>query len=216
MEGVEENRVSVITQHIDTKRFTPGKVINQSNNLTILFTGRLEFYKGVYEVIYSAKRLLSDPQLSRFNLRFVLVGDGTEKKKLLELVERLGISQSVEFQSVSYRHMPKIYHCADIFVAPARAIKTYQEQFCTTLLEAQASGLAIVTTACGGIRENVGDAALLAIQGDFYSVAAALKRFILFPKLRKTYGQKARQRATKRFDIGLGAKKLENVYKSVL
>lgn len=217
LEGVGENRITVINQHIDTRRFAPRNNTNRhSKSLTILFAGRLEFYKGVFEIIYSAKRLLSDPELSGYDLHFILVGNGSARAQLLELASRLGISGKIEIYSVPYGQMPLIYHKADIFVAPSRATRTYQEQFCTVLLEAQASGLPIVTTASGGIPENVGNAALIANPGDFYSISEALKRFILSANLRKAYSRKARNQAVTKFDIRLGARKLEEVYEKVL
>lgn len=217
IEGVNEDKVSVVTQHIDTKRFVPGPQRDPKNKeLTILFAGRIEFYKGVYDIVYSARRLLSDKKLSSFNLHFVFVGNGGEKNKLVELADRLGIADHVQFKSAKYDEMPEIYHEADIFVAPSRATRTYQEQFCTALLEAQASGLPIVTTCSGGIPENIGDAGLVVNPGDFYSISEAIKTFVLRPDLRRKFGLKARRRAMQKFDVSLGAEKTEKVYEMAL
>lgn len=211
LEGAPEQKITVIGQRIDTKRFTPRKTLNKSNKLTILFSGRLEFYKGVYEVIYSAKRLVSDKTLKDYTLNFVIVGEGTQKEKLIALVKKLDLSKNFTFKSVPYDKMPEIYQQADIFVAPSRATPTYQEQFSTVLLEAQASGLPIVTTASGGIPENVENAALIANPGDFYSICNAIKKFILLPKLRLNYGHRAINHV-KKYDISLGAIKIEKIY----
>lgn len=217
VEGCPESKITVITQHIDTKRFVSGQQAKRNNkDITILFTGRLELYKGVYEIIFAAQRLLSDLGLFDYHLKFILVGSGSEEAELRRLIVRMAISKSVEIKSLPYSQMEKIYHLADIFVAPARATRTYQEQFCTALLEAQASGLPIVTTGTGGIPENVGDAALYANPGDFYSLAAQVKRFIESPRLREEYGRRARKRAEEKFDIRDGAKKLEAIYEKVL
>ena len=215
LEGAPEEKITVIGQRIDTHRFTPSNRKSDNKNLTILFTGRLEFYKGVYEVIYSAKRLITDRELSQHKLKFLLVGEGTEKPKLEELIKRLSLEKNVTIKSVSYDKMPEIYHEADIFVAPSRATRTYQEQFSTVLLEAQASGLPIVTTYSGGIPENVEDAALMANPGDFYSISSSIKKLILNPNLRNHYGILARKHVQK-YSISLGSKQLERVYRSVL
>jgi len=84
------------------------------------------------------------------------------------------------------------------------------------LLEAQASGLPVVTTRSGAIEENVGEAALLVQPADFYSLAEGIKKLILDPELRMKLAQKARERVVKYFDISLGAKKLLEVYQKVL
>jgi len=222
LEGCEEKKITVINQHVDTAAFKPG-VEHRTNNIeqrkikfNILFAGRLELYKGVYEVIFAAKKLLTDPELKDYDLTFTLVGDGTEKAKLLELEERMGITEKVVHKIVSYNKMPEEYQKADIFTAPSRATRHWQEQFSTVLLEAQASGLPVVTTRSGAIEENVGEAALLVQPADFYSLAEGIKKLILDPELRMKLAQKARERVVKYFDISLGAKKLLEVYQKVL
>lgn len=214
LEGCDENKITVIGQRIDTSVFKPHPK-KLSKQLTVLFAGRLEFYKGVYEIVYSAKRLLMDPDLVGTDLIFVMVGDGGEKGKLQRLVEQLGITKRFIWKSVSYGKMVEEYRNADIFVAPSRATPTYQEQFSTVLLEAQASGLPIVTTASGGIPENVEDAALISNPGDFYSISENLKRFILDPKLRESYGNKARKHVQK-YSVDIGSKEIEKVYEKAL
>ncbi len=220
LEGYEPKKITVINQHVDTSVFRPKKVSSIKyqvlRKINILFVGRLELYKGVYEVIFAAKKLLADPELKDYDLTFTLVGDGTEKAKLLELEERMEITKRVVHKTVSYNKMPEEYQKADIFTAPSRATRHWQEQFSTVLLEAQASGLAIVTTRSGAIEENVGEAALLVQPADFYSLALGIKKLILDPELRMKLAQKARERVVKYFDISLGAKKLLEVYQKVL
>lgn len=215
IEGCDPNKIVVVTQHIDTKQFATYKKRPTTNNLTITFSGRLEFYKGVYEVILSAKRLLGDNDLKAFKLKFQIVGEGSEHKKLVNLVKSLNMQREVGFVNLPYNEMKHIYNDTDIFVAPSRATRTYQEQFSTVLLEAQACGLPIVTTGSGGIPENVENAALIANPGDFYSISDALKKFIVSPKLREEYGKKARKHVMK-YDVKEGAKKLEAIYEDVL
>lgn len=216
LEGVDEKSISVIGQRIDTNRFKPNILNNTNKNtVNILFVGRLEFYKGVYEVIYAAKRLLSDPSLKNFKLKFTLVGDGSERNKIVSLIRKLGIHLNVCLVSTTYENIPNMYQLATIFVAPSRATRTYQEQFSTVLLEAQACGLPIVTTYSGGIPENVEDAAVMANPGDFYSISEGIKKLILDQNLRKYYANKARRHVEK-YSIESGASELEKIYEKVL
>lgn len=216
LEGCNPDKISVIGQRIDTKNFFPTKEKAKNNkNINILFAGRLEFYKGVYEVLFSAKRLLSDKDLAEYKLTFSFIGNGSAKPNMLNLINRMGISKNINFKHLDYKSMPKAYREADIFIAPSRATPTYQEQFSTVLLEAQASGLPIVTTGSGGIPENVEDAALVAFPGDFYSISNALKRFIVSPSLRREYGLKARKHSHK-LDVEVGSREVEKIYENVL
>lgn len=222
MEGADPKKITVIGHGIDTSKFIPVKTINKSNNLTILFVGRLEEYKGVYEILEAVKELINDPKLSIYNLKFVLVGNGSEKDKLLKLEKELGIDKIIIHKQVPYDQMPLEYQKADIFVAPSKAQIgrngkiTWEEQYCTTLLEAQAAGLPIVTTNSGGIPENVGEAALLVQPGNVETLTEALKAFILNPSLRQKYGQLSRKRAVEIHDIKKIANRISDIYEKVL
>ena len=218
LEGCPEEKITVIGHHVDTKKFSPGFKLQASGfkPLNILFVGRMEWSKGVYEVIFSAKKLLTDPELKNYSLNFTLVGEGGEKKRIFDLEKRLGIEKWLVHKAVPYEKMPQEYQKADIFLAPSLITRHWQEQFGMVLIEAMACGLPIVTTLSGAIEEVVGEAAVKVQPGDFFSLTRAIKNFILNPKARREYGKKARERAVKYFDIEIGAKKLEGVYKNVL
>ena len=217
LEGADEKKITVISHFIDTERFTPKKDIQPDRmSLCILFCGRLERYKGVYEILYAAKLLLQDADLAGYHLEFHFVGDGTEKERMLSLEKTLGIDLQVFHTTVSYDAMPAMYQNADIYVAPSKSTGRWQEQYNTTLLEAQASGLPIVTTYSGGIPENVGEAAVLIQPDDILSLYKALKLFIQSPSQRKEYGKKARERAETVHNKKIGAKKISQIYEIVL
>lgn len=214
LEGADPKKITVISHFIDTKRFTPVKKESQKK-LTIMFSGRLEWYKGVFDIAEAAQKLIHDPALSNYLLTFLFVGDGSEKQKLLTLENQYSLSRHFIHEQVSYDNMPGEYAKADIFVAPSKPTSTYEEQYCTTLLEAQAAGLPIVTTRSGGIPENIGDAGLLVEPGDVAGIAGALKSFIVSPKKRLAYASKARERAVRVHDTEIGAKKLAALYTSL-
>ena len=135
---------------------------------------------------------------------------------LIKLIRDLGLENQVSIINVPYEEMPGIYRKADIYVAPSKSTPTWQEQYNTTLLEAQASGLPIVTTISGGIPENVGGAAILVEPGNADKLAYAIKSLILNPKMRSYLAEKARNRAVRVHDISHGAGKLTRVYNQLL
>lgn len=222
LEGASENKITVIGHGINTKRFVPSidwlaEMGNKrKKKLTILFVGRLEEYKGVFELLYASKHLINDKKLQKFHLNFLFVGQGSQKEAMLEMEKRLGIEQFVNHLSVPYTEIAHMYQLADIFVAPSKADRYWQEQYNTTLLEAQSAGLPIVSTLSGGIPENLADAGILVQPSDVLSLAQAIKRFMLDPMQRVFYARKARERAETVHDSEIIAKKLSDVYKKVL
>lgn len=215
LEGADERKITVVSHGINTKHFTPGKQRKSIKDITILFSGRLEVYKGIFEILYAAKLLLRDNSLQKYHLQFVFVGDGSQKQHMMDMEKKLGMSKNITHTAVSYDKMPEIYRQADIFVAPSKADTYWQEQYCTALLEAQAAGLPIVTTLSGGIPENVGDAAVLIGPGDFYALYIEIKNFILSPTKRLAFAKKARLRAEKVHDIAIISRKLASVYENL-
>lgn len=216
LEGSDPSKITVISHFVDTKRFHP-VTKKSSKNLTILFVGRLEVEKGVLDLLEAVKILCKDTALQTYTLNFIFCGKGSTRVSLLD--------GHVRLREAKYDEMPKVYQGADIFVAPSKPrtadvrgkpTPSWEEQYNTALLEAQASGLPIVTTRSGGIPENVGEAAVLVTPGEVGAIVHALKRFILSAALRQTYGARARKRAERVHDIHIGAKKLKKLYRSLL
>lgn len=211
-EGADPGKITVIGHFIDTKRFRPEKQVRRKNPFTVLFVGRLEEYKGVSDLVEAAKVLLNE----RPQLRFLFVGDGSQKSC---------IPNDPHFvqKKLAYDEMPDVYRDADIFVAPskpriARVLGklTWEEQYCTALLEAQASGLPIITTSSGGIPENVGDAAVVIEPGDVRALTVAINDLLVHPMKRMKLAKRARERALAVHDARIGAKKIADLYDRVL
>lgn len=216
LEGMDEKKITVVGHGINTKIFTPKeKNAGDKKNLTILFSGRLEIYKGIFEILYAAQLLLCDKDLRKYHLQFLFVGEGSQKEKMVAAEKKLGIEKYISHKSFPYEKMPQVYQESDIFVAPSKADRYWQEQYCTALLEAQAAGLPIITTYSGGIPENIGDAGILVPPGDVYGLYQALKQYIENQKLRLLYSKKAWERARKVHDAEIIAKKLAQVYESL-
>jgi alpha-maltose-1-phosphate synthase len=218
-EGADPKKITVISHFIDTKRFTPDSKRSQltnKNRFTILFCGRLEIYKGVFDILEAAKILKSDADLKKFSISFRFVGSGSQMPAMLQFEKENGLDRIVSHTQVLYSQMPEIYRQADIYAAPSIATKTWEEQYNTSLLEAQAAGLPIVTTNSGGIPENVGDAALVVPPGDVFALAGGIKRLIIEGKFRSGLAKKARARAVTVHDIKIGAGKLRNLYRKIM
>ena len=83
----------------------------------------------------------------------MIVGDGQEKNNLNNLSKKLRIDSKVNFLGfVEYDCLPKIHQKADIFV-----MTSFREGPSVSMLEAMASGLAIVSTDTDGAKEIIVD-----------------------------------------------------------
>jgi len=213
-EGADESKISVVGHYIDTKRFRPDYK-NNTNFLTLLYCGRLEEYKGVMDILEAINIILKN-NLFTLKFRCVFAGAGSMLKKMRLYEDKYGINHYIDHVNVNYDRMPEIYQKADIYLAPSKPTPTWEEQYNTTLLEAQASGLSIITTDSGGIVENVGDAAIIIKPGDVKSLVNRLLYLMNNQIVRRSWGIKARNRAVHNHDISIGASKIAGIYNQLL
>lgn len=123
---------------------------------TILLTvGRLsaaEHEKGQDRVI----AVLPDVVASRPDVAYLVVGEGDDQPRLEALARATGIADRVLFAGgVSDAELPDYYRLADLFVMPS-----VQEGFGIVLLEAAASGLAVVAGNLDGSADALADGEL--------------------------------------------------------
>lgn len=225
IEGYPEEKITVVPHGLNLNQFKPGKkeakLVRRlkltNNDLVVLSVGRLIWEKGYYDLILAANQLIKDPNLKNKNLKFLIIGRGPEKRKLVRTRDRLGLKKQVVFyQGLPYDQMVKLYNLADIFVLASLPTLTWQEQFGMVLIEAMASGVPVVTTESGGIPETVGRAGLLVPPHNWPRLAEAIKKLVLDQELRQHLSEKGRERVKKQFDRFLVAKKIENIYQKVL
>jgi glycosyltransferase involved in cell wall biosynthesis len=107
---------------------------------------------------------------------------------------------------VSREDMPALYASHDIFVLPSLGMPL-------VLLEAMASGLAIVTTESSGMTDVVEDGhdGLLTIPGDATSLVLAITKLFENPQLRRQLGSAAQEKM-KRFSWTRFATRHEAVF----
>jgi glycosyltransferase involved in cell wall biosynthesis len=123
--------------------------------IVMLTVGRLaagERYKGVDEVIEVMPRLLR--QLP--NLRYLIVGDGSDRARLETKARALGLSDYIIFAGrVAEAEKVAHYNLADVYVMPSRG-----EGFGIALIEAAACGIPVVGSLVDGSRDALLDGQL--------------------------------------------------------
>ncbi len=138
-----------------------------SGDLVALSVGRLESEKnplGLADVIAALRRLDQ-------RWRLVVCGEGDLRGALEERVRDLGVADAVEFRG----YVPHDAGLAEAYRgAHALAHVTWTEGLPQILYEAFAARLPVIATDVGGIREAVGDAAILVAPGDPQGIAEGL------------------------------------------
>lgn len=143
----------IIPMGVDTCRFNSGVCLDKSPNLSVLlFVGRLVEKKGVRDLI-NAYALLEEHVRKKTELW--IIGDGVERKPLEALAAQLNLAGKILFHGrLPNDQLPHYYATADVFIAPSIVDSAGDtEGQGVILLEALASGTAIISTRTGGIGE---------------------------------------------------------------
>jgi glycosyltransferase involved in cell wall biosynthesis len=197
-QGIGLRKASVIWNGIDVGRFS-----NHRSDPTgpVVTVARMSPEKDIETLIRAIG--LAAP------LRLEVAGDGPCLPQLRQLATQLGLGERVRFLG-QVRDVPGLLSRASLFVLPSRT-----EGISLTLLEAMASGLAVVTTRVGGNPEVVadGETGLLVPAANPPALAAALLKLHEDADLRQRMGQAGRRRVEQHFEIGRMVAEYEELYR---
>ncbi len=200
----------IVPNGIDVGRFSqrrPTPALMASDQLYVLYVGRLEPRKGV-ETLIRAMRLAASHE-SRAVL--LVVGDGPDRPALENLARQL--DAPVHFIGrVEDDELPGFFQTADIVCSPALG----GESFGIVLLEAMACGKAIAASRIDGYTELLEPAGCARFfnPGDVDGLARELKWLLESAERRDQLGQRGAA-AAPAFDSDTVAGQLETIYRRV-
>src|SRR5665647_12111 len=151
--GINENKVIVVPNGVDTEKFKPAGKENSRKLLNlpldkniILFVGALRSIKGVDYLIEAAKNFVDS------NTELYLVGrDDGLKKSLKKMAQDFKITDFIKFIGpVDHEDIPLWISASDILVLPSLS-----EGRPNVVLEALACEVPVVATDVGGIPELI-------------------------------------------------------------
>lgn len=162
-----------------------------------LFVGQLEPRKAPLLAAAAAR------EVRQQGIAFVLAvaGDGPQAAELATVA-------GDAVKPLGYRSdLPRLYAAADLFVQPSE-----REGISLALLEAMASGLAVIAADGPGNPEALGDTGLLFRAGDQPALGRCLIRLAGDPELRAALGARAKTRALEEFSADRFAAATRAVY----
>ncbi len=171
------------------------------------WVGRLEPVKGCEYFLKACHLMKRELPLAKY----IIVGDGSQRKEMGELVCLLGLDKEVIF--LGFREdIPSIMGSIDLLVHTP-----LNEGLGKVLLEAMASSKPIVASEVGGIPEIIthGLNGLLVPSGDYVSIARESLRVLMDRDLAERLGRDGRKKAVA-FDNRLMVEKTIKLYIELL
>ena len=206
--GVPTNRIYLIPNGVDTTRFAPVEHRQKSSlreklklpqtATIVIFTGRLVSYKGLPLLLKVWKQI----RCKHENALLLLAGTGgldihNCEAELRGYVKSAGFDRDVIFLG-AVPNVPEYLQAADLFAFP-----TENDAFPSSVVEAMACALPVVTTPVGAIKTIVThrETGLLVQPGNFEQLFEALDVMLSDKSLASRLGQAARQAVQNQYAV---------------
>ncbi len=214
--AVAPARTRVVYGGADVERFAPGPDGERSG---VLFVGRLTPHKGIDRLIEAL------PPHATLTIAGSAGHDpDPPERDYPDHLRTLAAGRDVRFLGrVDDAKLPALYRRAAVVVLPSVHVTCYGRRIATSellglsLLEAMASGAAVVASRVGGVPEIIvdGDTGLLVEPGDVRGLRAVLDALLCDPARARAMGHRARRRVLERFTWEACARRCVATYREV-
>ncbi|MGE5479844.1 MAG: glycosyltransferase family 4 protein [Chloroflexota bacterium] len=198
---------------VENKQSLREKLRLPADKFILLFAGVLKDGKGIYDIAEAVSILKQNGEEVPYT---VFVGKAPSEEKLVafkEFIKGKGISPETLIagrQTNAHEWMA----AADALALPSHE---GNEGMPRALCEALACGIPGIGSDTSGVNEAVTpESGLLVPEKSPKELAAAIKRLMDDPELRRKMGQAGRRRALENFDIRIHARKVEDFYDFLL
>lgn len=170
--GKKSDSVSIVPNGIDTKIFTRPDELKLTefrnrfglNKKIILYLAVISKRKGIFDLIYAFSKIDTNQYM------LLIVGDGPDKDKAINLAESLGLSNKILFTGkLSFPDLLAAYSTATAYILPS-----YSEGMPTTIMESLVLGCPVITTNIPSIEYNFSNVVTLIPPGNVDMLAKAI------------------------------------------
>jgi glycosyltransferase involved in cell wall biosynthesis len=211
--GIPESKISTRYIGVDRSKFSPGGRPIVERDRRVLFVGRLVEKKGCEYLI----RAFSKVQEAVPDASLIIGGTGPLQGNLQEIARNLNVSAQF-LGPLSSSNVQHELSLARVFCLPSvTAADGDAEGFGIVLLEAQASGVPVVTSAMGGAKEGIqeGITGFAFPEGDTNSLSSRLIELLTNDAVAASLAAAGPDFVAGRFDLFRCTEKLERLYDRV-
>lgn len=211
--GFSPDKIAWLPNGIDMNNYDITKQYDggTSEEFTLMYIGGFASYHGIEVILQAAKKL---EKKHREDLRFVFIGDGPEKKRLIQYAKDLNLS-NVQFRDlIPKREIPKAIGEADACIAVIRRLPVLKYGINPNkLFDYMASGRPILFAIDSRYNPVAdADAGITVPAEDADALSEAITKLIMMtPEERKRMGRNGFNYIKNHFDINIISAKLETL-----
>jgi len=158
--GTETEKITVVKNFVDPNEFNidlPKDSCRKlfrlpSDKIVVLIPRRLVEKCGVMLPLYALKHI---PKEISEKLLFVYAGTGPKKRDIEQYVKENRLTNVVLFGGVPHKYMKYLYRASDLVLIPSIHVSGVEEATSIAALEALASGVPIIASNIGGLKEII-------------------------------------------------------------
>ena len=202
---VERDSIEVVLNGIDVNSFRfRGDKRPHTNRIVTTASADIPL-KGLKYLIRSLPEIIK--KFPDTNLQ--VIGRSPQGGGIRKLISKLNLVDKVSFHSeLSESEVVEIYSCAEIAVIPS-----LYEGFGFGAGEAMSCGVPLISTTSGGLKEVIGDAAIIIKSGSSEEIEKAVIELFSNPNKQELYSHLGRKRMEDKFDWLVSANQYLEIFK---
>lgn len=208
----KDREIEITPFGVDVSLFKPEntKLVEKSDFFVVGTVKLLEDKYGV-DILIRAFSKLSE-YLPESNIRLDIIGDGSKKSELEEIVSKLNLTEKVQF--LGYYHnteIPRFLNSFDVYVALSRLDS---ESFGVAILEASSCELPVIVSNVGGLVEVIKDfeTGLIVPNEDIDAAFRAMLNLYQDKELRRRLGKTGRLNVINQYSWKYSVDRMEEIY----
>jgi glycosyltransferase involved in cell wall biosynthesis len=220
--GIPANKMDIVHNVVDTDKFVPQKrsseiikKYNLDDNIVVGFIGSIRNIEGLSFLVKAAHEIINRCP----NVRFMIIGDGSDLENLKELAKQKNVMNSFIFTGrVPHSEVVDYYSVIDIFTLPRVNALVNHTVAPLKPLEVMAMRKVVLGSDVGGIAASIqdGKTGILFKAEDINDLIRKTVQLINNKQLREDIGKEARKWVKKNRNIKKISEQYIPIYNKVL
>lgn len=213
--GADKNKIHIVYYGLDLKKINPeelrARFKRQYDQPVIITVRNLEPRYDTETIIKSVPYVIKEFP----DAKFLIIGDGSQRKYLEDLCKSVNCSNNVEFLGrIVNDRLPEFFVCSDVYVSPSLA----DGGLGSATAEAMACELPVVITDFGDNRRWVeeGKNGFVINLKNHEELASRIIELLKNKAMREEMGKRNRDVIQTRLNVDTEMAKLDNLYKDVV